>query len=80
MTKMMVSTTHKSPRWTLDDQEFALVEAGQFGDYRVSGDHANGYYAIAPDFGCGRTCTNPASAIRDLVYSNGCDSLTIMYE
>jgi hypothetical protein len=72
-----VTAKHSNIRWTLDDQEFALVEAGEFGDYRVGGDHANGYYAIAPGFGCGRTCNSPAGALRDLIFSNGCTAIHI---
>jgi hypothetical protein len=59
-----VTAKHSNIRWTLDDQEFALVEAGEFGDYRVGGDHANGYYS-------------PAGALRDLIFSNGCTAIHI---
>jgi len=73
---IIVSANHSSADWTLVNQPFAVVESGEFGAYRVGGDSANGYYAIAPKFGCGRNANSPESAIRNLVLSNGCTSFT----
>lgn len=70
-----VSTSHKVADYALQHVPFAIVEQGEFGDYRVSGDAENGYYASAPCFGCGKTCKTVEAAIRQLVYDNGCLSV-----
>lgn len=67
-----VSADHKDPRWQLDGAEFAVVAKGEYGSLRVGGDAANGFYAIAPNFGCGKSRTTPTAAIRHLLEDNGC--------
>lgn len=75
---LIVSTTHKVETWQLNNQPFALVEQGEWDrEYRVGGDHANGYYAIATNFGCGKTRATPQEAIRHLMYDNGCTSVRL---
>jgi len=74
---LTVSANHISPVWRLDGQAFAIVEQGEYGQFRIGGDKANGYYASAPNFGCGRTHAFKADALRDLLAANGCTAIRI---
>lgn len=74
---LKVSAAHVSPLFALDTH-FAVIAAGdEFSAYRVGGDAKHGYYAMAPQYGCGRTCKTLSGAIRDLLMSNGCTSIRI---
>lgn len=69
---IIVSCTHPtSPRWQLDKVRFSVQERGEHGrDYRIGGDAANGYYASAPEFGCGKTRQTIEAAITQLLCDN----------
>ena len=73
-----VSCTHRDARWRLDRQPFAVQEAGEYTprEYRIGGDHANGYYAVAPHFGCGKNRSTPKNAIIHLLTDNGAQNIT----
>jgi hypothetical protein len=73
-----VSATHPHPTYHLGEKDFALVEAGEYGDYRVGGDAVRGYYASAPVYGCTAYFATPREAIRHLLNSNGCNDIRIV--
>lgn len=72
-TYFAVETRHpvKGSRW--DGQHQFRVSA----DERPSG---RLYYAVAKDFGCGRSCRTPELAIRHLANDNGADVVKISYQ
>ena len=77
---LTVSAEHPVEAYRLYSTPFAVIEEGdRHNQFRVGGDKANGYYAIAPGFGCGRTCRTPADAIRDLLQANGCTAVAIYH-
>ncbi len=74
---LKVSASHVAADWRLDGQAFAVVEQGEYAQHRIGGDAANGYYASAPRFGCGRTARTIDAALTDLLLANGCTSIRI---
>jgi len=72
-----VSASHPNPKWQLSAEPFANVDAGEWGDYRVKHDKALGWYAIAPNFGCGRNASTPERAITSLLAANGCTAILV---
>ncbi len=73
----LVSAQHIAPEWTLTNEAFADVTLGEWASHRVNGDAVNGYYAIAPHFGCGHTKPTKEAAIRSLLLANGCHTVCI---
>ena len=76
---LIVTANHAAPDYDslIKGREFAIVEAGAYGECRIGGDSAHGYYAIAPFLGCGKTCATPERAVRDLLAANGYGAIAI---
>lgn len=73
---ILVTASHVDARWRLDSVPFSVMAHGDgHQDYRVGGDDVNGFYAIAPNFGCGKTRKTPMEAIRHLLLDNGCTAI-----
>lgn len=75
---IIVSASHVSPNWRLDSVRFSVIADGDaHQSYRVGGDAENGYYAIAPQYGCSKSRSTPELAIRSLLTDNGCTCIHI---
>ena len=67
-----VSANHVDAKWQLAD---AIVSV-DYHDYRSYGGEEE-YSVTLPRFGCGKSYPNAESAIRGLLYANGCTSVVI---
>lgn len=78
---VIVSCSHPNPRWQLDAVSFAISANGEWDrSYRVGGSaDTGGYYAVAPNFGCGVNQPTPEAAIRSLLQANGATAIDIRF-
>lgn len=74
---LTVNANHTVETYRLANQTFTV---NVHSSHRVNGDDVNGYYAIAPGFGCGRHCSTPERAIQSLLADNGCTGITVQAE
>lgn len=75
-----VTCNHYSPRYQLQRQPFAIIEAGDFEEdgFRIGGDWRDGYFALSPAHGASRAGhRTPRSAVLDLLSGRGCYDIQI---